>query len=168
MNLGTLRMIDHATAEVGVRRAFLIEGRESRVKAPRSLGFAQINYGRLFVRDYWTLFAIARELDCSVTDLVEQDDHCRSGPRWSEMIQSAEEILDCVRTLPDPPRSLVVMRGRGISWRKIQSLHPDRVTHSMKDDHRRGTDTLLRLVHDHLNFLASAENFFVVRRAEAA
>lgn len=165
---GSTRMIDHATAEVGVRRAFIIEGRESKKKAPPNLGFAQINYGRLFVRDYWTLFAIARELECSVSDLVSGTNEQRSGPRWSELIQSSEEILETVRTLPHPSRQVVILRGSGLSWRKISAAHPDRDVRSMKDDHRDGIGTLLRFVHDHLNFLASAEKFFVVKSAEAA
>ncbi len=154
-------------AEVGVRHAFIIERRESHKKAPTSLGFAQINYGRLFVRDRWTLFAIARELDCTIDDLLSPPE-TREGPRWSELISASEAVLETVRTLPGHLRTLVLRRGEGFSWRRIQQEFPGRTTFSMKDDHGSGLDIVSSLCHYHLNFLASFDKNIVVRAREAA
>lgn len=159
--------MDLRTAEVGIRHALIIEGKESRRKSPRGLGFASVNYGNLFVRDKWTLFAIARELDCSVEDILSPPEK-REGPRWSELIQASEDILGEVRTLPGPTKTLVLKRGEGLSWRKIQQEFPGRMMFSLREDHERGIQLVIRRARDHLNFLASFDNFFVVRGREAA
>ena len=159
--------MDTRTAEVGIRHAVIIERREGRKKSPTGLGYAQINYGRLFVRDKWTLFSIARELDCSVEDILSPPE-TRDRPRWSELIQASEDILGEDRTLPGPTMTLVLRRGEGVSWRKIQQEFSGRTTFSMKDDYERGLQQIKRVVRDSLNFLASFDNFFVVRGREAA
>lgn len=159
--------IDVKTAEIGVRRAVIIEKREGRRKIPAGLGFAQINYGRLFIRDYWTLFALARENDCKIEDFLPKDS-AHSGPRWSELITASETILEVVRALPDSRRILLLQRGSGLSWRKIQQRHPERVMFSMKEDYREGLLLVAKTSADSLNFLASFDNFFVVKKVEAA
>jgi hypothetical protein len=161
-------MIDDATTEIGIRHALLIERAEGRKKTPAGLGFAQINYGRLFVRDYWTLFAIARELDCSIDDLTETKESPRTGPRWSELISASEEILETVRTLPVIVRDVVTMRCAGFSWRRIQQRFPHRVSFSLRDDHTDGLCRVRRSSHESLLFLATTENIFVVKDVRAA
>lgn len=161
-------MSDRGLAECGVRRAFLVEQKEGRNKIPPGLGFTQINYGRLFIRDRWVLFAIARELDCTIEEILESTDTKREGPRWSEIVQASEEILEEVRTLPGPLRDLITLRGSGVSWKRVKAQFPGRLSFSLRDDHSAGMDTLLRRCFDHLNFLASYENFFVVKAREAA
>jgi len=156
-------MTDSATTELAVRRSFLLEKKDSRRKTPPGIGFSQVNYGNLFVRDYWTLFAIARELECSVEDLLSKDEGKTSGPRWSELIQASEDILEIVRALPFPLRYLVLLRAEGKTWRKIQRDNPGRLMFSMKEDFVRGMDIVLRKAPDQVIFLASTENFFVVR-----
>lgn len=159
-------MTDSATTELAVRRSFLLEKKESRRKTPPGLGFSQVNYGNLFVRDPWTLFAIARELDCKIEDILSPDDGKRIGPKWSELIQASEDILENVRTLPLPLRHLVVLRGQGKTWRKIQRDHPGRIMFSMREDFARGMEIVLRKTPDQVIFLASFDNFFVVRPLE--
>jgi len=160
-------MTDVRTAEVGVRHAFLLERREGKRKIPPGLGFAQINYGRLFVRDKWTLFAIARELDCTIEDILDTPE-TRTGPKWSELITASEHIMETVRALPGPLKTFVMMRAEGISWRRIQQDFRGRTTFSMKDDHALGLTHVMRRSYDHLNFLASFDKNFVVRGREAA
>ena len=155
-------------ADVALRRAYLVEVRESRKKGDPRLGYSQINYGRLFVRDYWTLFAIARELDCKIEDLVAEPERPRSGPRYSEIIQASEEILETVRTLPAIFRSVVECRGRGLSWRKIQLKCDGRIQSSLRDDYDRGMKLVGRASAGSLSFLASLDNFFVVSPVPAA
>jgi hypothetical protein len=154
-------------AEVGVRHAFILEKREGRRKTPAGLGFAAVNYGNLFVRDRWTLFAIARELDCKIEDILSPPE-TRNGPRWSELITASEAILETVRSLPAHLKTLVVMRGEGVSWRKIQQEFPGRTTFSMREDHATGLRRVARDTYEHLNFLASFDKFIVVRSREAA
>jgi len=160
------RMTDSSTTELAVRRSFLLEKKESRKKTPPGLGFAQINYGNLFVRDPWTLFAIARELDCKIEDILSPDDGKRVGPRWSELIQASEVVLDTVRSLPHHLRHLVVLRGQGKSWRKIHRENPGRLMFSMREDYDRGIQFVLRRAPDQVIFLASFDNYFVVRPGE--
>lgn len=155
------------TAEIGVRHAFIIERRAGQRKSPAGLGFSQINYGNLFVRDKWTLFAIARELDCTIEDILSPPE-TRHLPKWSELISASESILDQVRALPAHLKTLVSRRGDGISWRTIQQEFPGRTTFSMKDDHASGLAQVLRHSFDHLNFLASFDKNIVVRGREAA
>ncbi len=155
-------------AEVGVRHALLVEQRESRNRVPPQMGFAQVNYGNLFVRDRWTLFAIARELGCSVDEILEPDPEKKSGPRWSEIAQASESVLEDVRALPAQIRDLVILRGSGISWRRIQHRYEGRLSFSLREDHSRGMSSLLRTCYDHLNFLASFDNYFVVKTFRAA
>lgn len=159
-------MTDSATTELAVRRSFLLERKESRRKTPPGLGFSQVNYGNLFRRDKWTLFAIARELDCTIEELICPDDGKTSGPKWSELIQASEDILEIVRALPFSLRHLVLLRAEGKTWRKIQRDNPGRLMFSMREDFDRGMDIVLRRAPDQVIFLASAENFFVVRPVE--
>ncbi len=156
-------MTDSATTEIAVRRSFLLERKESRRKAPPGLGFSQVNYGNLFHRDKWTLFSIAVELGCSVEDLLSPEDKKTLGPRWSELVQASEDILSAVRTLPLSLRHLVLLRAQGDSWRKIQRKNSGRIMFSMREDFDRAMDIILRRAPDQVIFLASCDNFFVVR-----
>lgn len=148
--------------EIAIRRSFLICRRESRIPDPR-LRLAQLNYARLFVRDYWTMFSIARELNCSVSDL-KQDERDDGSRKWPLIIQSADEILESIRTLPVILRSLVEARGRGDSWQKIQRLNKDRIAFSLRDDYRRALALVERGATDAVRFLSQDENFFVARK----
>jgi len=156
-------------AEEALRLATIIEMADGRRRIGMNLGFSLINYGRLFVRDYWTLFAIAREVDCDVSDLLPRDDEKRQKrQKWSELTQASEEILAKVRTLPAPLRSVAEARAKGEGWRKIARRWPDRVLWSMQEDFARSLESLLRDCGDSISFLTSNENIFVVKPLERA
>jgi hypothetical protein len=156
-------------AEEALRLATIIEMADGRRRIGQNLGFALINYGRLFVRDYWTLFAIAREVDCDVSDLLPREDEKRvKRLKWSELTQVSEIILAKVRTLPAPLRSVAEARGKGDSWRKLCRRWPDRVPFSMKEDFGKVLEILLRDASDSISFLTSNENIFVVKPLERA
>ena len=152
------------SAEIAVKRSFQLEKKESRRKTPAGLGFAQVNYGNLFVRDKWTLFAIARELDCTIEDILEPKDSARVGPRWNELISASERILDTVRSLPAHARHLVMARGIGHSWRRIQRDNPGRIFFSLRDDYQQGIEGIIHSVPEAIVYLASFDNFTIVSR----
>lgn len=151
-----------------VRLAVMIERADGARKIGQNLGFAQINYGRLFVRDYWTLFALAREMDCQIGDLAPKDDKAERRQKWDALSRAAEEILQTVRSLPAPLRSVAEARGRGDSWRKIQRANPERLLFSLKDDHAQAMMVVKARSCESLKFVASAENFFVVSAPQRA
>jgi len=156
-------------AEEALRLATIIEMADGRRRIGMNLGFSLINYGRLFVRDYWTLFAIAREVDCDVSDLLPRDDEKRQKrQKWSELTQASEEILAKVRTLPAPLRSVAEARAKGEGWRKIARRWPNRVLWSMQEDFAAALEILLRSSSDSISFLTSNENIFVVKPMERA
>ena len=148
-----------------VRLAYVIEKADSRRRIGHSLGFALINYGRLFVRDYWTLFSIARELDCGVSDLVGKEER---RTKWDVLVRAAEEILAAVQALPAPLRMIVEERGSGHSWRRILRRHPDRLIFSMREDY----DRALRVIQGRASVavltLLTEENISVVSTGERA
>jgi hypothetical protein len=156
-------------AEEALRLATIIELADGRKRIGQNLGFSLINYGRLFVRDYWTLFAIAREIDCEMSDLLPRDDEKRQKRlKWSELTRASENILAKVRALPAPLRSVAEARGKGDSWRKICSRWPDRVPFSMKEDFGKVLEIVLREESDSVQFLTSNENIIVVKPLERA
>jgi hypothetical protein len=159
----TLREADEA-----LRLATIVELADGRRRIGHNLGFALINYGRLFVRDYWTLFAIARELDCGVGDLVSPPDRAEKRSKWDELTRASEAVLAVVRTLPDPLRWICERRASGQSWRKIARSRPDRLLFSMQDDYEESLGILLIRAGEPLSFLCSAENFIVVKRRARA
>ena len=159
-------MRDLRGAEEALKLAFLIEEADGARKTGHSLGFALINYGRLFVRDYWTLFAIARELDCEIGDLTPKNDHAEKRAKWDELVRHSEIVLSRVRSLPISVRSVVEARGKGASWRKVQGRCPGRLSWSIKDDYRAALGLIVSEAPDSVIFLASTENFFIVKRPE--
>lgn len=161
-------MTDLRSAEEALKLAILVEQADGARKTGQSLGFALINYGRLFVRDYWTLFSIAREMDCEIGELVPKNDHADKRAKWDELVRHSEIVLTWVRSLPGPMRSVAEARGKGESWRKVQSRSPGRLSWSIKDDYRFALEMIVRNAPDSVSFLASAENFIVVKRRERA
>ena len=160
---------DTRQAEEALRLATIIEMADGRRRIGQNLGFSLINYGRLFVRDYWTLFAIAREIDCEMSDLLPRDDEKRQKRlKWSELTRASEIILAKVRTLPAPLRSVAEARAKGEGWRKIARRWPDRVLWSMQEDFARVLEILLKESADSISFLTSNENIFVVKPLERA
>ena len=156
-------------AEEALRLATIIEMADGRRRIGMNLGFSLINYGRLFVRDYWTLFAIAREVDCDVSDLLPRDDEKRQKrQKWSELTQASEDILAKVRTLPAPLRSVAEARAKGEGWRKIARRWPDRVLWSMQEDFAQALQIVLTSCGDSISFLTSNENIIVVKPLERA
>ena len=160
---------DTRQAEEALRLATIIEMADGRRRIGQNLGFSLINYGRLFVRDYWTLFAIARELDCEVGDLLPRDEEKREKRlKWSELTRASEIILAKVRTLPAPLRSVAEARAKGEGWRKIARRWPNRVLWSMQEDFAAALEILLRSSSDSISFLTSNENIIVVKPLERA
>ena len=160
---------DTRQAEEALRLATIIEMADGRRRIGQNLGFALINYGRLYIRDKWTLFAIARELDCEVGDLLPRDDEKREKRlKWSELTRASEIILAKVRTLPAPLRSVAEARAKGEGWRKIARRWPDRVLWSMQEDFARVLEILLKESADSISFLTSDENIIVVKPLERA
>lgn len=156
-------MLSLRDAEEALKLAVVVEKADGARRTGQSLGFALINYGRLFVRDYWTLFAIARELDCEIGEIAPRTDHAEKRQKWNELVRNSEVILVDVRALPLPLRSVAEARASGESWKKIAARYPGRLSWSMREDYELVLALLLRESHDAISFLASAENIFVVR-----
>jgi hypothetical protein len=125
-------------AETNVQRALelavIIMEAERRRRPSAALGFAQINYGRLFIRDYWTLFAIALELECTVADLLPSPEPAEQRSLRADMTESAESILVEIRRLPSPLSAVVLLRAARVSWRKIYGKMQGRAQFSIRDD----------------------------------
>ena len=158
----------HDQAEEALRLATILELADGRRKIGQNLGFALINYGRLFLRDKWTLFAIARELDCEVGDLLPRVDQAEKRLKWNELTRASEAILLVVRALPAPLRSVAEARARGDSWRKIKKSRPDRLLFSMQEDFGKVLEIVLAEAKDSVEFLTANENIFVVKTVERA
>lgn len=161
-------MLDYKSAEDALKLAVIIEKADGARRTGQSLGFALINYGRLFVRDYWTLFAIARELDCEIAEIAPRTDLAEKRAKWDQMVRNSEVLLAWVRSLPTPLRSVTEARGAGESWRKIHRRWSGRLLWSMQDDYRFALGVLIMNVPDSVSFLASADNFTIVKSRERA
>lgn len=161
-------MSDLKSADEALKLATIVEKADGARRTGQSLGFALINYGRLFVRDYWTLFAIARELDCAIGDIAPRTDLAEKRQKWDEMVRNSEAILTIVRALPGPMRAVAEARASGESWKKIGERSPGRLLWSIRDDYQFILGTIAHLAPDAVSFLASAENFIVVKRLERA
>jgi hypothetical protein len=120
-------------------RSFIVEQIERKTRPSAKLGFAQLDYGRLFVRDRWTLFAIAREIGCSVEDLLEPPQPSpESRVAWRDIVDASEKIMGAARSLPDQLKLVTLLRAGGLGWRKIGKALPGRALFSLADDYERG------------------------------
>lgn len=147
------------TTELALRTAILIINTEStrRPSADAGLGYAQINYGRLFIRDRWTLFAIARELCCTVEDLIAPPE-IRRGPRWADLVSSAESLLAELQNLSEHVRVVLALRACGTSWKSVLSHLPGRVLFSLVEDADSGLRTLGARRQTEISLLSSYEH----------
>jgi hypothetical protein len=120
-------------------RAFVVEQIEKTRTYTRKLGFAHLDYGRLFIRDKWTLFAIARELGCTVEDLLEPPQPApESRVAWSEIAEASESLMAIARGLPPMMREVTLLRATGLGWRKIGKALPGRASFSLAQDYADG------------------------------
>lgn len=150
-------------------RALLIEQNESRRTASARLGFTQLNYGRLFIRDYWTLFAIAVELGCTIEELAsppERQITNGSSVRFADLESAATRILDEVRQLPAPQREVLLLRASGLSLRQITTSLKGRSYHGIAEDLADGVVTIFRRCESEVKILAGAEQTLLLRNAQ--
>jgi hypothetical protein len=148
-------------------RAFVVESMERKRRATSKLGFAQLDYGRLFVRDRWTLFAIARELGCSVEDLLEPPQPANDHRIvWGDIVSASESLMSAARSLRDPIRQVVLLRACGLGWRKIGIALPGRTPFSLADDYEEGIRKIWILASHECRTLAFSDHpkFGVVKR----
>jgi hypothetical protein len=146
--------------ELALRTAVLVINTES-LRSPAGdaqLGFSAVNYGNLFIRDRWTLFAIARELNCSVDELISPPEVRRSGPRWSELTRASEELLAEVQKLPQDMRLVLILRACGARWKQITAKLPGRVFFSIVDDADHGLAQLVLTCPSQVAMLASYDD----------
>ena len=152
---------------IAIRRSFIVEKIERSRRSSKRLGFAHVDYGRLFIRDRNTLFAIARELNCTIEELLSPVEPTReSRIVWSDIVGASESILASVRALLEPIRSIVVDHGLGLNWRTIRRKYPDRMAWSLHDDHEAGMVQILQNRSSEVHLIATSDHqkFFVVKR----
>lgn len=149
-------------AEEGLRLAVLVEVADGKRSCRANLGYAQLNYGRLFIRDFWTLFALAREMECEIGDFLPKEDRSQRRAQWDQLIRASEEVLAVVRSLPAPMKQVTEARSEGLSWRKIRRLFPDRMLFSMQDDFFQSLQIIQARAKESLHYLSTSENFIVV------
>ena len=146
------------TAEA-IRRSLILEQIERTRRSSAALGFAQINYGRLFIRDRWTLFVIARELNCPIEEILSAPDARPStSTRWADVVDATEVILSSVRELIYSVRVVVVYRSEGRSWRAIVRALPDRALFSMTEDFACGCELVWRRAAPEVRLVASYDH----------
>lgn len=147
-------------ASVALRLAVRVEQIERRRTDSRRLGFSQVEYGRLFVRDEWTLFSIARELGCAIADLLPPRDSDRGESRatWSSLVEASERVLAFARSLPEPIRSIVLLSAVGLGVRTISARLPGRAHFSVIEDLARGSALVARRCERDVRTLASSEH----------
>lgn len=130
------------SCDAALRLAVAVIQIEQARRPSARLGYTQINYGRLFIRDRWTLFSIARELGCTVADIVappDEQSRTSDAPRWNELVDAAESILAIVNARPAHVRQILVYRAGGLRWRQIEALLPGRVMFSIQEDYEAAT-----------------------------
>lgn len=135
--------------------AILIVSAQQRRSPDSRLGFTQINYGRLFVRDPWTLFSIARELNCSVSELVSPPEQA-NGTRWPALVDAAETLLSAVQAQPPHLRAPLLLRCATIPWTRVAALLPGRVKFSLQEDVATACAAILRTCGDEVDLLTSS------------
>lgn len=144
-----------SNVERAIQIAALVIARESARRPSAKLGFAHVNYGRLFIRDRWTLFAIARELNCDVADLLSPPSPAAdSGTRWSTISEAAERLFERVQALSSPVRAAMRLRAGGIAWSAVARATPGRVMFSLMEDTDQGYLILARECEDEVDLLA--------------
>lgn len=147
-------------------RAFIVETMERKRRVSSKLGFAQLDYGRLFIRDQWTLFAIARELGCTVEDLLEPPQPVsESRVVWSEIVTASESLMSAARSLRDPIKQVVLLHASGMSMRKIGRALPGRAPFSIAEDLAEGVRKIWILASHECRYIAFADHpkFIVVK-----
>ncbi len=156
-----------SAASVALRRAHRVVQTERRRGSSGRLGFSQIDYGRLFHRDQWTMFAIARELGCSVDDLLPPTEPTgESRVAWSDLVAASEAIFAVVQTMPDQRRSAIVLYSAGLGPRQILKRLPGRLAFSVAEDVAEGIGQIASRAESHVWTLARSDhkNFIVVKR----
>jgi hypothetical protein len=144
---------------IALLRAFVVETMERKRRASSKLGFAQLDYGRLFIRDQWTLFAIARELGCTVEELIAPIEPQReSRVAWSEIVDASESLMASVRSLRDPIKQVILLKASGMSMRKIAVALPGRASFSLAEDLEEGARKTWILASHEVRFLAHVEH----------
>lgn len=156
----------HEITARGLLRAFIVESLERKRRHTAKLGFAQLDYGRLFVRDRWTLFAIARELGCSVEELMEPPQQSQeSRVVWSQIIDASESLMSAARSLREPIRQIILLRASGMGLRKIGIALPGRAPFSLAEDFEEGIRKIWILVSHECRLLAFSDHpkFMIIR-----
>jgi len=108
-------------------------------------GYAEPSYNKKYIRDYWTLFAVSRELDVPIGELIaaQRTDVGRRIER-GHMREAAGEIATRVKRFPVPVREVLMLRTAGMSWVRICTALPGRVEWSVRDDWRSACRELFR------------------------
>jgi hypothetical protein len=146
-------------------RAYMIEELERRRGSNAPLGFSQVNYGRLFIRDFWTLFAIAVELECSIADLLPETERQSEGDvRYADLVCASEDVMRAIRLLPTHITTVVIARLRGDSWRAINLILPGRASFSLRDDLATGLRKTSDVCESQLRMLGEADAFFIAKK----
>ena len=108
------------------------------------VGLKQTSVFRQFRRDYWTLFAIARELGCQMWEL-EGAEEVSSRLPYEDILGASEHVRRVVVGFPPHIKDVVEMRARRVHWRKIMAALPGRVYVSVVDDYLRVLGRLAEL-----------------------
>lgn len=111
------------------------------------------------------MFAIARELGCSVEDLLPPPEPTReSRVAWSDLVVASELVLGEVRTANPSVRDVLALAARGMGMRQMLRLLPGRLSFSIAQDlaeglaaivARQSQSVLLLARSDHQTFLLS-------------
>lgn len=112
------------------------------------LGFAQPKmFSSYQVHDYWTLFALAREMGVTVSEVK---DELSSGFSSCDRLvltmrrEAAYRLVEVLSALPRPVVEVVQAKARGDGWRKINKLLPGRAFFSVMDDLKAGIKHLVK------------------------
>jgi hypothetical protein len=127
-----------------------------------NLDFARFDWARHFQRDYWTMFGIARELDCSIDDLLRDEGRGFGQIERLERdmeIDAAHTIMERLRDLLPPVRAILLERARRRTWRQILKTRPERPPWSVMDDYRHGMRHLWHHAGPEMNLMVTTRIF---------
>lgn len=143
----------------------VLPAESNRTLSPK-LGFSAPSYNSMFVRDYWTLFALAVDGEFSLDELIMD----QKSDMWARF--DREQVVECalalaraVGELPAPVQDVVLLRASGLSWARMVRARPGRAYWSMVDDWKAAAATLSERCGDAIDVLQGAVNERPARRA---